>query len=374
MAGLYIHVPFCKQACHYCDFHFSTQRDYTPQLCEAIIKELELQKNFLGEPLETIYFGGGTPSLLSFKQLGDTFNHIFKNYTVSGNAEVTLEANPDDLTFEYVKELNSVGINRLSIGIQSFDDRVLKFLNRSHNGSQALKAIETSRAAGISNLNVDLIYAIPNRNQHSLVQDLNQLKVLRPDHISAYSLTVEPKTVFGNWTNAGKFAPETEEENAVQFELVMDYLAEAGYDHYEISNYSLPGRQSLHNSNYWRQKKYLGIGPSAHSYNGKERWINVANNHTYIKTLAADSIPATVEPLTPANQINEYIMTSLRTMWGCDVSVLQKKFQYNLIARNKIYFDKGIAEGLFTLQGEVVTLTRKGRLFADSIAAEFFVI
>ena len=374
MAGLYIHVPFCKQACHYCDFHFSTQSNYIPNLCDAIIKELALQKDFLSEPIETIYFGGGTPSLLSHRQLESLFNAIHKHYQVKSGIEVTLEANPDDLTPDYSKGLTNVGVNRLSIGIQSFDDAVLKFLNRSHDKAQAIKAIEIAQNAGIHNLNVDLIYAIPNRSRISLQTDLDVLNQLKPDHISAYSLTIEPKTAFGKWTEVGKFTPDTEEENAYQFELVMDFLEHAGYQHYEISNYSLPGRHSVHNSSYWQQKKYLGVGPSAHSYNGQERWINVSNNHSYIKALSEHTLPTAIEVLSKRNKINEYIMTSLRTMWGCDVASLIAHYDFNLVEQNKIYFNEGLTKGLFTFQDNVIQLTRKGKLFADSIAAEFFVV
>lgn len=373
MAGIYIHIPFCKQACHYCDFHFSTQQDYIPQLCRALIKELELQKDFLtGEPIETIYFGGGTPSLLAPQQLSEILNAIYKHFTVLKDAETTLEANPDDLTKDFIQSLLNVAINRLSIGVQSFDNTVLRFLNRAHNDSQAIKAIEDCRSAGINNLNIDLIYAIPGRDLTGLHTDLSKLISIKPDHISAYSLTIEPNTAFGRWSNKGKFSPATEDDNAQQFDCVMTALMQAGYQHYEISNYCMPGKEAEHNTNYWRQKKYLGIGPSAHSFNGSERWSNSRNNHIYIKSLQSNTVPATIETLTRNNKINEYIMTSLRTQWGCNVDFLYKAYDFDLVTQHAEYLKHGQSEELFTLTNGYLTLTKKGKFFADSVASEFF--
>jgi oxygen-independent coproporphyrinogen-3 oxidase len=374
MAGLYLHIPFCKKACHYCDFHFSTQLDIKTQLSSALAKELSLQSGYLGgETLETIYFGGGTPSLLSEAELNLIFNSIHKHAKVQTSAEVTLEANPDDLTQEKLRELKSAGINRLSIGIQSLDNQVLSFLNRSHDSQQALKSIDAARGAGFPNINVDLIYAIPGRNISLLKKDIDQLLALQPEHISAYSLTIEEKTVFGNWASRGKLSPETEEENASQFDLVMDKLAEAGFEQYEISNYARPGFQSQHNSSYWKQKKYLGIGPSAHSFNGSDRQVNVSNNHAYLKAIEAGEIPTTIETLSRENRINEYIMTSLRTLWGCNTDYLQHNFQFDLLKHQSRYLDRAMKNGLIRLQEKTLVLTRSGKMLADKISSDLFV-
>ena len=342
-------------------------------LCQALAKELALQKDFLnGELIETIYFGGGTPSLLSEKQLTNILNAVYKYFTVAEAPEVTLEANPDDLTKSYIQSLIKVGINRLSIGVQSFDDDVLRFLNRSHHGEQALRVIDHCRNSGINKVNADLIYAIPNRDLASLQRDLAKMTSLKPDHISAYSLTIEPNTVFGKWSNQGKFISATEDENANQFECVMNTLAQSGYEQYEISNYCLPGCEAIHNTNYWRQKKYLGIGPSAHSFNGLERWSNVQNNYKYIKSVQEDNIPATIETLSRSNKINEYIMTSLRTKWGCNLQFLQSTYKFNLADKHAQYVKNSQRQGLITLTNGFLNLTDKGKYFADSIASELF--
>jgi oxygen-independent coproporphyrinogen-3 oxidase len=374
MAGLYLHIPFCKKACHYCDFHFSTQLDIKTQLSSALAKELSLQSGYLGgENLETIYFGGGTPSLLSEAELNLIFNSIHKYFKVQVGAEVTLEANPDDLTQEKLSELKSAGINRLSIGIQSLDNQVLRFLNRSHDSQQALKSIDAARGAGFPNINVDLIYAIPGRNISLLKKDIDQLLALHPEHISAYSLTIEEKTVFGNWASRGKLSPETEEENASQFDLVMDKLAEDGFEQYEISNYARPGFQSQHNSSYWKQKKYLGIGPSAHSFNGSQRQVNISSNYSYLKAIETGELPATTEALSLENRINEYIMTSLRTVWGCNTDYLQQNFQFDLLKHKAHYLDHVIKNELIRLQEKTLVLTRSGKMLADKITSDLFV-
>lgn len=374
MAGLYIHIPFCKKACHYCDFHFSTQLETRGQLIQSIITEFELQRNYLsGERIETVYFGGGTPSLLSDAEFDLIFNSIHKIFTVQQQAEITVEANPDDLTPEKLLSLKTFGVNRLSIGIQSLDDHILKFLNRSHDAAQAVESIKTARKAGFSNINMDLIYAIPGREIGLLQKDINQLLELEPEHISAYSLTIEEKTVFGNWAAKGRFIPETEGENARQFELVMDALEQAGLEQYEISNYARPGFQSQHNSSYWKQKKYLGIGPSAHSFNGKQRQANVSNNAAYIKSLTIGKLSATVETLSREDQINEYIMTSLRTVWGCDVEYLKLTYDYDLLKNQVTYISGAAKSGLMVQSGNILALTRAGKLLADKIASDLFV-
>lgn len=375
MAGLYIHIPFCKKACHYCDFHFSTQLDRTTELTKAICTELDMQRDYAkGEIIETIYFGGGTPSVLSDAEFESIFKSIHKNFISGPDCEVTLEANPDDLTEAKLLSLRNFGVNRLSIGIQSLDDNVLKFLNRSHDSSQAIKSVEHARKSGFSNINVDLIYAIPGREIKLLQHDMIGLLQLEPEHISAYSLTIEEKTVFGNWAAHGRFMPETENENARQFEIVMDTLAQAGFEQYEISNYARAGFQSQHNSSYWKQKKYLGVGPSAHSFNGHQRQANVSNNAAYIKSIAAGQIPATLETLSREDQINEYIMTSLRTVWGCDVAYLKSNFDYDLLTAQGAYVQRAINEELIVRAGNILVLTRAGKMHADKIASDLFLV
>jgi oxygen-independent coproporphyrinogen-3 oxidase len=345
------------------------------EMCRAIGQELELQKDYLlQEPIETIYLGGGTPSLLGELELAWIFQFIHKNYSIARDSEITMEINPDDLTEEKLPMLKNIGINRLSIGVQSFDDSTLKFLNRSHNAWQAEKCIRLARQAGFNNISIDLIYAIPDRDASSLISDAKRLLSLSPEHISAYSLTVEEKTVFGKWVSTKKFIPSTDEENAKQFELLMEVFTSAGYDHYEISNYARPGFISRHNSNYWRQKKYLGVGPSAHSFDGTSRQANISNNHLYLKSIGEKKIPAVKEMLRREERINEYLMTSLRTSWGCDFSYLQQQFQYDLANDQAVYIRKVINEGLMETKENILHLTRTGKMHADKISSDLFLI
>ena len=373
MAGLYIHIPFCKQACHYCDFHFSTNRELTHQLSEALASELKLQKEYLkGEVLKTIYLGGGTPSLLSVKDLEIIFNAVSANYKVDARPEISLEANPDDLTPEKLSELNRVGVNRLSIGIQSFDYEVLKFLNRAHDAQAALGCVKLAREAGFNNLSIDLIYAIPGQDNRAWKKNLEQAILLSPEHISAYSLSIEEKTTFGRWQRSGKLKAVDEELAAQQFEMLMEELELAGYEHYEISNFSKPGFHSRHNSSYWEQENYLGVGPSAHSYNGNTRQFNVLNNHLYNKSLADSKIPFELEILTPTNKINEYIFTTLRTNRGCDLLKLKHEQGYDIQTKNAAYLNNIIQHKLAFMDNHVLKLTRSGKLLADKIASDLF--
>ena len=373
MAGLYIHIPFCKQACHYCDFHFSTNRQLTLQLCNALAVELSLQKNYLeGEKLKTIYLGGGTPSLLSGEELEIIFTAIYAHYKVDSQPEITLEANPDDLTIEKLAELKRVGINRLSIGIQSFDADVLKFLNRAHDVTAALNCVMLAREAGFDNLSIDLIYAIPGQDNSAWEKNLSQAISLSPEHISSYSLSIEKKTAFGQWLRSGKLKATDEEIAAQQFEILMEELENAGYEHYEISNFSKPQFRSRHNSSYWEQQHYLGIGPSAHSFNGHTRQFNILNNHQYIKSIADNKIPFELEILTPANKINEYIFTTLRTNRGCDLQRLKLEHGYDIGTINPDYLDNIMGAKLAILDNHTLKLTRSGKLLADKIASDLF--
>lgn len=374
MAGIYLHIPFCKQACHYCDFHFSTQQDNKTELVQALCQELALQKNYLGnEAVETIYLGGGTPSLLSEKELGDLFHSIHKHFAVTEDAEITLEANPDDLSLENLQAFKKAGINRLSIGIQSFDNAILKFLNRAHSAKEATDCVNLARKVGFGNISIDLIYAIPSQSDDLWIKNIEQAIALSPEHVSAYSLTIEEKTVFGNWLKKGKLKIESDEAAAGQMEILMNLLGDAGYEHYEISNFCRPDYYSRHNSSYWKQKKYLGIGPSAHSYNGSSRQFNIKNNSLYIQSLSQGKIPFEIETLSRANLINEYLLTTLRTSWGCDLNYLVTHFSFDLSVDRKKEIDQFQLLGLIEGKENVLVLTQKGKLLADKIAADFFV-
>jgi oxygen-independent coproporphyrinogen III oxidase len=372
MAGLYIHIPFCKQACHYCDFHFSTNQKLRTQLCESIAKELKLQVSYLdGEPLETIYFGGGTPSVLSSTEIEIIFSAIHTNFIVANDAEITLEANPDDLSKEKLVELRQASFNRLSIGIQSFNDATLKFFNRAHSSKEAMECVELAYQEGFTNLSLDLIYAVPGQKPGHWQKDIEKALALKPQHISAYSLTIEEKTAFGQWKRNGKIVPVDENGSAKDFELLMDLLHASNYEHYEISNFCQPGFYSKHNSSYWKQKKYLGVGPSAHSFNGDCRQFNISNNTLYLKSIDQGDVPFEKEVLTRDNKINEYIFTSLRTQWGCDINYLEEKFDYNLKITRQL--EGLIDQQLLNLNGSIIKLTRKGKLLADQIAVDLFI-
>jgi putative oxygen-independent coproporphyrinogen III oxidase len=373
MAGIYIHIPFCKQACYYCDFHFSTNQAKRVELIKCVASELEYQKNYLsGEPIETIYLGGGTPSLLSRHELDEIFDSIHKHYTVIPSPEITIEANPDDISNEKVQSFKEVGVNRVSLGIQSFDDEVLKFLNRVHNSSDALTCALRLRESGINNLSIDLIHSIPNQDDRQLMVNLDKLIELAPQHISVYSLTIEPQTVFGKWASRGQLKAMDETQSANQFELVMDTLMNKGYQHYEISNFCLPGFASRHNSSYWQQKKYLGVGPSAHSFDGETRQFNVSNNHLYMNSILEGKLPIEKESLTRENKINEYIFTSLRTSNGCNLVYLINAYEYDLRKINSAYLQTLYTNNYVLLRDDSLILTRQGKLLADKIASDLF--
>ena len=375
MAGIYLHIPFCKQACLYCDFHFSTNLSLTDEISSAMMREIEIQKSYLKDNLiETIYFGGGTPSILSAKQLADFLNTIRVAFQVSANAEITVEANPDDLTEEKLFQLKEAGINRLSIGIQTFDDYVLRFLNRAHDKNAAIQCMDDARKAGFKNISIDLIYAIPGQDNDMWLKNIGQAIALNPEHISSYSLTIEEKTVFGKWSATGKLKPVIDDVAAQQLEILVEQLERAGFDQYEVSNFGKPGFYSAHNSSYWKQQPYLGIGPSAHSYNGSSRQYNISNNHIYLRTLNEGKIPCEIEVLTLEDQVNEYLLTTLRTSWGTDLAKLKTDYQYDLRADHHEYLDKLLSQRLADINNDVFRLTRAGKLLADKIASDLFLI
>ncbi|WP_247231539.1 radical SAM family heme chaperone HemW [Telluribacter sp. SYSU D00476] len=371
---LYIHIPFCRQACHYCDFHFSTNTKQKREITEAIAREIVLRKEYLPTPeLQTIYFGGGTPSLLDEEELSLLLNTIHTHFSVRSTAEITLEANPDDLTAPKLEQLQKAGINRLSIGIQSFDEAHLKHLHRIHTAVEAGDSVKRAQDLGITNISVDLIYAIPAPDHAILKTDVEKVLALDVPHISAYCLTVEPQTVFGNWLKKGKIKPIDEEYAARQFEYVVESLAEGGYEQYEISNFARNSHYSRHNSAYWQRRPYLGVGPSAHSYDGASRQYNINNNAQYLTALQKDQIPATYEQLSPADQVNEYLLTGLRTKWGCRLDMLSELSEGSFLSRQGKEIFRLIESGWLYLHDETLLLTESGKLFADRVTSELFV-
>lgn len=375
MAGIYLHIPFCKQACHYCDFHFSTNTSTRNELVQCMAEEIALQQNYLaGEAIETIYFGGGTPSLLSKDELHLLLSTIQKYFLVEENAEVTLEANPDDLSLEKLMELKGLGINRLSIGIQSFHNNVLTFLNRAHDSRLAEESVLLARQAGFSNISIDLIYAIPGQTDQEWRENIRKAIELQPEHISSYSLTIEDKTVFGRWAAAGKFKPSEDDIAATQLEILVEELESAGYHQYEVSNFSKPDLESRHNSSYWKQQKYLGIGPSAHSYNFETRQYNISNNHLYVRAIREGKIPFEKEMLTRQDHVNEYLLTTLRTSWGADIERMKKLFNYDVLKSNREFIDTLAEQNLIVVEKGFLKLTRAGKLLADKISSELFLV
>ena len=375
MAGIYLHIPFCKQACHYCDFHFSTNTEIKAELVRAMAEEIRLRRDYLeGERIETIYFGGGTPSLLSAPELRLLLETISQTHQVAPDVECTLEANPDDLTFEKLRDYRTAGLNRLSIGIQSFDDALLRYLNRIHTSATAIHSVDLARKAGFNNISIDLIYAIPGLSMEAWQKNIGRAIELAPPHISAYTLTIEDKTVFGSWHSRGKLKMTDDALAAEQLELLMSALPAARDRHYEISNFALPGWESRHNSSYWKGVSYLGIGPSAHSFNQTSRQYNVANNHAYVRALGEKKIPAEIEELKRTDRINEYILTTLRTDTGCDLSALKGRFEYDLLTAQEPYLRDLQRHNLIIFAGQHIRLTNAGRLLADRIAADLFLI
>lgn len=339
----------------------------------SIGRELFLQKDYLkGELVQTIYFGGGTPSLLDTAELNTLLGAVAGNYVLDANAEVTLEANPEDLTEVMLHELRHSGINRISIGIQSFDDNILSMLNRCHDSGSALSSFWRSRKAGFDNITIDLIYSIPGLSIKDWENSIRQAIDMAPDHISAYTLTIEPKTVFGHMAAKGKLNEVEEDTSAVQMEMLIDMLADAGYEQYEVSNFAKPGFQSQHNKSYWHQRNYLGVGPGAHSYNGTSRQSNISNNNLYLKSIHEGHVPFQLEVLSRSAQINEIILTSLRMTKGCDLKGLKQKYDFDLFENNSDYLHQIIEHELAVLNDSVLQLTRKGRLLADKIATDLF--
>lgn len=338
----------------------------------AMATELVLRKQYLQEKIQTIYFGGGTPSLLNRKELSLLTNTIYKNYDVSENAEVTIETNPDDINEDSLTLWTNLGFNRLSIGTQSFNDDVLKYLNRVHNSSQSIKSIELARKHFYNNINIDLIYSIPGENHLIWKKDLSIAIDIMPEHISAYNLTIEEKTVFGRWKKKGKLNEANEDFSTEQYKILTEGLGTAGYEHYEVSNFCLPGKYSKHNTSYWQRKQYLGIGPGAHSFNINDRQFNISSNPLYIKALKESRIPAETEVLSQEDKLNEYLLTGLRTKWGVDVFYLREEFDYEIEGKQN-FVTNLITRSLAIMEKNKLILTEKGLLLADEIALELAV-
>jgi oxygen-independent coproporphyrinogen III oxidase len=374
LPGIYIHIPFCRQACHYCNFHFSTSLKQKDAMVDAICKEIALTIPFAAnETIETIYFGGGTPSLLSITELNSILQAIQQKFTVSPLAEVTLEANPDDINTNVLNGWRQMGINRLSIGIQSFLPEELTWMNRAHTAAQAKDCISLARSAGFHNFSVDLIYGSPLLSDDDWKRNVDWVIENDIPHISCYALTVEPSTALHKMIDLKKKMPVDAERQAAQFLLLMDWLPAAGYEHYEISNFARPGMRSRHNSSYWQGVSYYGFGPSAHSYNGRGRQWNAANNALYMQSLAQGNIPAEAELLTSEQRLNEYIMISLRTMEGLDMDHVLKNFGDKEADRIMALAKKYSNAGKLIAGNNRLVLTNEGKLLADGIAADLFV-
>ncbi len=374
MAGIYIHIPFCKQACYYCNFHFSTQLSYKQEMVNAIVNELITRKQYvLNETIESIYIGGGTPSLLTEQQLGQLFEALYKHFKVSPTAEITLEANPDDLIPSKIMELKQSPVNRFSIGVQSFFDEELKWMNRAHTASEAFHVIKLVQDAGFPNITIDLIYGSPTLTNEKWQANLQTALDLNLNHISSYCLTVEPKTALDTLIKKHKVIAPSEEQAGEQFEMLVNTLEANRFEQYEISNFARNGQYAVHNTNYWKNKIYLGVGPSAHSFNKQTRSWNMANNNLYLKGIESGTLVSEVEELTIENRINEYIMTSLRTIWGLDLQWFEKEFGAPFAKTITTGLQQKMQEGLIEQNGHFYKLTRHARIMADGIASDLFV-
>ncbi len=373
-AGIYIHIPFCRKACHYCNFHFSTSLKLKSDFLEALKKEIALRSNYLeGKQVTTIYFGGGTPSVLTATEINDIVQTLHQHYPIGTLREVTLEANPDDLTPEYIDSLKDTAVNRLSIGIQSFQQAELEYMNRSHTAAQATNAIDYALNTHRFLLTIDLIYGGPLLTDEQWAEHLKKVAIWGIPHFSAYALTVEEKTALDYAIRSKNSPPVDPEKAARHFTMLMEFARTNGYDHYEISNFAKPGMHAVHNTHYWMGCHYLGLGPSAHSFNGSSRSWNAPNNALYIKALTQNlPAPGDVEVLTERDTFNEYVMTSLRTQWGCNLQKIENNWgaesQKYLLENSQHY----VSEGKMILHENHLYLTSAGRLFADAIASDLF--
>ena len=373
MAGLYIHIPFCKQACHYCDFHFSTSLKKKSELVNALCKEMVLRKEEIPGPLQTIYFGGGTPSLLDAEDLQQIFKTIDDHFEVVEAPEITLEANPDDLTEAKLKMLAASRINRLSIGVQSFFEEDLKLMNRAHNANEALRCLQLAKQY-FDNISIDLIYGMPDMGDARWHENLDQALALGIPHISSYALTVEPNTALQKFIEKGVVKPVDDAIAQRHFEILLAKMEQAGFENYEFSNFGKPGYFSQNNTAYWTGKPYLGIGPSAHSFDGNTRSWNINNNPKYIKSIAADSLPIERETLSTTDKYNEYVMTGLRTIWGVSLEKIEKDFGLKFRTYVLQQAQKHIEEHLLFLDDDRIVVTKKGKFLSDGLASDLFIL
>ena len=372
MSGIYIHIPFCKQACHYCDFHFSTSMKKKDEMVLALAKEITMRKNeFSNEVVETIYFGGGTPSVLSNEDINFLIAEVYKNYNVVENPEITLEANPDDLSAERILELSKSPINRLSIGIQSFYEEDLKMMNRAHNSAEAINCLKEATKY-FDNISLDLIYGIPGMSDEMWKQNIETALSFGIPHISSYALTVEPKTALKKLIDTGKIAEPQDEVASNHFMILVETLQKNGFIHYELSNFGKENYFSKNNSAYWLGKKYIGIGPSAHSYDGEKRGWNVANNSLYLKSIQDTILPIETETLSKSDRYNEYIMTGLRTIWGVSLERIEKEFGLEYLDYLQKQAQKFLNDDLVFIESNILKPTAKGKFLTDGIASDLF--
>ncbi len=372
MAGIYIHIPFCRQACFYCDFHFSTNLKNQEAMVEAIVHELSYRSNYLTDEVSTIYFGGGTPSVLTKNQIAKFIQTIKKKFKLTSDPEITLEANPEDLTPNKLDELRKLGINRLSIGVQTFHDKELKWMNRIHDSKQAISSIKNARKAGFSNISLDLIYALPG-NGHSLWKDeLTKAVELDTEHISLYGLTIEDRTVFGNRKKNNQLIEMPEEAAADQYLHAISFLNSMGMDHYEVSNFAKPGYYSQHNLAYWSGRSYLGVGPGAHSFDGLSRQLNIRNNSKYLKAIQNGESYFEIENLSKIQRMNEFILTGLRKKEGISFEEIRGTFGIDFLDIYSDILNQYDHQGLIELNENSMHLTSYGFLVADEMALRLF--
>lgn len=375
MAGIYIHIPYCKQACTYCDFYFTTTLSSREKFLSALLKEIGSQKDFFsGAKVNTIYFGGGTPSILEKRELSDILNALHKTFAVANDVEITLEANPDNLTEEYLKELKELGVNRLSIGLQSFKESELIEMNRSHNALESIEVIKKAQRSGFDNISIDLIYGTSWTNEEEWAMQLDEVIKLNVQHISCYQLTVEEKTVLHHRIKTGIVAQSNDERTEKQFLILINKLREAGFAHYEISNFAKPDFFSKHNSGYWKDISYLGLGPSAHGYNGNKRFANVANVHNYCEAIEKGSAWFVTEDLSPKDIYNDLVLTGLRTVFGIGLPLIEKKLDQSFVNYFQRKAQPYIERGEMIKEGYVYRLKEESFLFADKISSELFYI
>ena len=374
MAGIYIHIPFCRKACHYCNFHFSTQTQHINAFVEALLIEIELRGNYISSPIQTIYFGGGTPSLLSAEQISSIVQKLQTNFDLTQLKEFTLEANPDDISSDNLLLWKNMGVNRLSLGIQSFQNEALAWMNRAHEVNQSHQAIQMAQDAGFNNISIDLIYGTPHYTKEHLLADLKNIEEYKIPHVSCYALTVEEKTALHSMIEKGKMQNVATEVQAEHFEIIVDYLNNIGFEHYEISNFAKPGNRSKHNSSYWKGIPYIGLGPSAHSYNGTSRQWNVANNALYMQSLEKRELTFEIEQLHQATQYNEYMMISLRCIEGFDLKHIESSFGKAYGEHTQSVIQKLEAQDVLEQTNNGYCLNKSAKFLADGIASEFFIV